>query len=63
MLNAAKIAESFQNLSGEISLDEAIERLIILERYEKGLEAINEGNTQKHEDVMQDARQWIQKEK
>ncbi|WP_421829206.1 hypothetical protein [Larkinella sp.] len=63
MLTTATIIEAFQNLPPKISLDEAVEKLIILERYEKAMEEIEENKGHKHEDVMQEARQWIQQRK
>ena len=63
MLSTATIIEAFQNLPPKISLDEAVERLIILDRYEKAMEEIGENKGHKHEDIIQEARQWIQERK
>lgn len=63
MLTTATIIEAFQNLPPKISLDEAVERLIILERYEKALEEIDGHKGHQNEDVLREARQWIQQRK
>ncbi|GAB3928819.1 hypothetical protein [Larkinella terrae] len=63
MLTTATIIETFQNLPPKISLDEAVERLIILDRYEKAMEEIEDNKGYKHEDVIREARQWIQEQK
>lgn len=62
MLNTSANIEAFQNLPPKIILDEAVERLIIL-RYEKAIEEIETNKGSKHEDVMREARQWIQERK
>lgn len=60
MLNTAKIVESFQAAPREISLDEAVERLIILDRYERAMQEINQDKGHKNEDVMREMKEWIQ---
>ena len=60
MISTAQIVETFQNIPGKISLDEAIERLVILERFEKALEEVHEKKGESHESVMKEARKWIQ---
>lgn len=65
MLTAEKIVETFQKTTGEISLDEAVERLIILERFEEAMNDIHAGKTIPHEQVKQEmaelrARKWAE---
>lgn len=60
MISTATIVECFQNMPENITLDEAIERLIILERFEKAMEEINEKKGHPHADVMREIREWIQ---
>ena len=60
MISTAAIVESFRQLPEKISLDEAVERLIILDRYEKAMEEIGQGKGHKNEDVMRDMKEWIQ---
>jgi len=60
MISTAAIVESFRQLPDKVSLDEAVERLIILERYEKAMEEIGQGKGYKNEDVMRDMKEWIQ---
>ncbi|WP_019986715.1 hypothetical protein [Rudanella lutea] len=63
MLSTATILESFQNLPEKISLDEAVERLIILDRYERAMEEIDQKKGSTHADVMAEMRHWIQAQK
>ena len=63
MLSTATILESFQNLPDRISLDEAVERLIILDRYECAMDDIHEKKGLAHSEVMKEMRQWIQEQK
>ena len=60
MLDTAKIVDSFREAPKEMSLDEAVERLIILDRYERAMQEMNQQNGHKHEDVMREMTQWIQ---
>ena len=60
MISTAAIVESFRELPEKISLDEAIERLIILDRYERAMEEIEQGKGHKNEDVMREMKEWIQ---
>ncbi len=63
MLTTQKIVESFQQSSGEISLDDAVERLIILERYEQAMAEIDEKRGKPHVVFMTEIKQWIQDQK
>ncbi|CCH51786.1 hypothetical protein BN8_00732 [Fibrisoma limi BUZ 3] len=60
MLSTAKIVESFQAIPGEITLDEAVERLIILDRYERAMEEMGQNKGHKNEDVIREMKEWIQ---
>ncbi|CAN5221926.1 hypothetical protein BH09BAC4_BH09BAC4_48960 [soil metagenome] len=60
MISTAAIVESFRQLPDKVSLDEAVERLIILERYEKAMEEIGQGKGHKNEDVMREMKEWVQ---
>jgi hypothetical protein len=63
MLTAEKIVETFQKTTGEISLDEAVEQLIILERLEQALADQNPRSGQPHAEFMTEIRQWIHQQK
>lgn len=60
MLDTAKIIESFQAAPEEISLEDAVERLIILDRYERAMQEMGQGKGHKNEDVMLEMKEWIQ---
>jgi hypothetical protein len=60
MISTAAIIESFSQLPEKISLDEAVERLIILERYEKAMDEMSHNKGHKNEDVMREMKEWIQ---
>ena len=63
MISTAAIIESFSQLPEKISLDEAVERLIILERYEKAMEEMGQNKGHKHDDVMREMKEWVQARK
>ena len=44
MLTAEKIVETFQATTGEMSLDEAVERLIVLAQFEQAIANIESGH-------------------
>lgn len=60
MISTAAIVESFRQLQEKISLDEAVERLIILDRYERAMDEIGQDKGYKNEDVMREMNEWIQ---
>jgi len=57
MLTTASIVESFQNLPDKISLDEAVERLIILDRFERAMEEIDQKKGISSAEFIQEMRQ------
>ena len=60
MLDTAKIVDSFREAPNQLSLDEAVERLIVLDRYERAMQEMDQQNGHKHEDVMREMAEWIQ---
>lgn len=60
MISTAAIVESFRQLPEKISLDEAVERLIILDRYERAMDEMDQGKGHRNEDVMREMKEWIQ---
>ena len=60
MLDTAKIVESFRAAPQEISLDETVERLIILDRYERAMQEMGESKGHTNETVMREMKEWIQ---
>ncbi|MDZ4683012.1 MAG: hypothetical protein SH848_11205 [Saprospiraceae bacterium] len=45
MLLRAKVLEAIQSLPDEFSIDDVVERLIILHKIETGLQQVSEGQT------------------
>ncbi|GAB3540335.1 hypothetical protein [Spirosoma fluminis] len=60
MISTAAIVETFRQLPEKISLDEAVERLIILDRYEKAMEETGKGKGHTNEAVMREMKEWMQ---
>jgi|GEM_PF-6619519 hypothetical protein len=62
MLDTAKIVESFRSAPKEITLEEAVERLIILDRYERAMTEMRDGTAvgHKNDDVMREMNEWKQ---
>ena len=60
MLDTAKIVESFRVAPKEMSLDEAVERLIILDRYERAMQEVGQSKGHTNESVMSEMKEWIQ---
>ena len=46
-----KVLEAVKELPQEFELDELIERLVFVEKVEKGLKQLDEGDTQTHEEA------------
>ena len=53
-----KVIETVKELPQEFDLEELIERLIFVEKVEKGLEQIKEGKTVPHEQVKEMIKKW-----
>ena len=53
-----KILETVKEFPQEFDLDEFIERLIFVDKVEKGLKQVDEGKTISHETVKERAKQW-----
>jgi hypothetical protein len=53
-----KVIETVKELPQEFDLDELIERLVFVEKVEKGLEQIKEGKTVPHEQVREMTKKW-----
>jgi len=60
MLDTAKIVDSFRAAPQEMSLDEAVERLVILDRYERAMQEMSESKGHTNETVMREMKEWIQ---
>ena len=53
-----KVLETVKELPQEFDLEDLIERLIFVEKVEKGLQQIKEGKTVPHEEVKEIIKKW-----
>jgi predicted transcriptional regulator len=53
-----KLMETVKDLPQEFDLEELIERLIFMEKIEKGLQQIEDGKTVPHEQVKEIIKKW-----
>lgn len=53
-----KVMETVKELPHEFDLEELIERLVFVEKVEKGLQQIGEGKTVPHEQVKEISKKW-----
>ena len=59
MLVKEKVLETLQSLPDEFSLDELVERLILMEKVEIGLKQLEEGKTVGHEEAKDKMKKWL----
>lgn len=53
-----KVLETVNEFPSEFELEELIERLIFIEKVEKGLKQLDNGETRTHEEVKQLVKTW-----
>ncbi len=53
-----KANETIKKLPDEFDLDELIERLVFIEKVEKGIDQIKDGKTKSHQEVKELAKKW-----
>lgn len=53
------VLQSLQNLPEEVSADEVIERILLLERVDQAFEELREGKGIPHEQVLAEATAWL----
>ena len=53
-----KAIETIRELPPEFDLDELIEKLIFVEKVDKGLTQLEEGKTIPHDEVIEITKQW-----
>lgn len=53
-----RVIESIKELPNEFELETIIERLIFIDKVEKGLQQANEGNSISHEEVKNRIKKW-----
>lgn len=58
MLVKEKVLETIQSLPDEFSLDELVERLILLEKIDAGLKQVEEGKTLSQKEAREKMKKW-----
>lgn len=53
-----KAIEAINKLPNEFDLDELIERLIFIEKVEKGIDQLKNGKTKTHQEVKELVKKW-----
>ena len=56
-LDKSQVIESFKDLPDKVTADDLIERILFLQRIERGLEEIRQGKVTPHEQVMKEISQ------
>jgi len=59
MLTKEKVIQSIQDLPNEFSLDEIVEKLILLEKIEIGLQQVKEGKVVSQSTAKQKLNKWL----
>ena len=59
MLIREKVIETIQSLPPEFSLDDLVERLIVLQKIETGLRQVEEGKTKTTAQAKEDLKKWL----
>ena len=54
-----KVQEALDDLPNEFTLDELMERLMLLQSFEQGQQQYREGRTLSHEDVGKRLEKWL----
>jgi predicted transcriptional regulator len=59
MLVKAKVLETIQSLPDNFSLDELVERLIVLEKIQEGLRQVEDGEVMSNEKAKKRLGKWL----
>ena len=59
MLTKVKIQEQLDQLPEEFSIDELVERLILIEKVERGIKDVNAGRIISHEEMQKRVETWF----
>jgi len=59
MLSKEKVIEAIQSLPDEFSIDDVVERLIVLHKIETGLQQVSEGKTTSTPEAREKLQQWL----
>lgn len=57
-MNKEKVIATINDMPQDFDLEILMEKLVFIEKVEKGLEQINSGNTITHEQVKQRVKEW-----
>jgi hypothetical protein len=57
-MNKEKVLATINDMPQDFDLEILMEKLVFIEKVEKGLEQINSGNTITHEQVKQRVKEW-----
>ena len=57
-MNKEKAITAINDMPQDFDLDALMEKLIFIEKVEKGLEQLNAGNTLTHDQVKQKVKEW-----
>jgi len=57
-MNREKLIATINDMPQDFDLETLMEKLIFIEKVEKGLEQLHSGNTLTHEQVKQKVKQW-----
>ncbi len=53
-----KVLETIREFPDEFALEDLIEKLIFIEKVERGLRDLDEGKTRSHEEIKKVAKSW-----
>jgi len=53
-----KVIETVKDLPADFELEVLLEKLVFIDKVEKGLDQINQGKTLTHDQVKEQIRQW-----
>jgi len=59
MLTKEKVLQSIKDLPNEFSLDEIVEKLILLEKIEVGLQQVKQGKVVSNATAKQKLKKWL----
>lgn len=59
MLTKEKVLEVITDLPEEFSIDDLVDRLIVLDKIEKGLLEVQEGKTVSHQEAKEKMNKWL----
>ncbi|MDB5007950.1 MAG: hypothetical protein JWP45_2343 [Mucilaginibacter sp.] len=57
-MNKEKLIATINDMPQDFDLEVLMEKLVFIEKVEKGIEQLNSGNTLTHEQVKQRVKQW-----